>query len=385
MTKVAFTLGGLGDQWTGGVNYIRSLLHAIHTLSPDDIDVIAYVGTRSDPDRFELPPTVRLNRIRVLDRMSAPWLLDKLSTRSSGRPWIRNLALKRDGVDVHSHATPSQDRSLKSIGWIPDFQHIHLPNLFSSRERALRNAAFRNIASYSNLVIVSSDDARRDFVQFAPEFAAKAKVLRFAALPQDPRACSLAELMETYSIDRPYFYVPNQVWSHKNHATLVAALRVAVESVPEISVVCSGSTSDYRDTAFFGGLCAAIERAGIQHNIRFLGLIPYRHVAPLMIHSTAVINPSLFEGWSTTVEEAKALGVPLILSDIAVHREQSPRIANYFPPKSREHLAALLVNANSATFPERSESEISCAVDMHRIRISKFASNYLSILRQANE
>ena len=68
MTKVAFTLGGLGDQWTGGVNYIRSLLHAIHTLSPDDIDVIAYVGTRSDPDRFELPPTVRLNRIRVLDR-----------------------------------------------------------------------------------------------------------------------------------------------------------------------------------------------------------------------------------------------------------------------------------------------------------------------------
>ena len=46
----------------------------------------------------------------------------------------------------------------------------------------------------------------------------------------------------------------------------------------------------------------------------FLGLIPRDDVQGLMEISVAVVNPSLFEGWSTTVEEAKALGVPLVLS-----------------------------------------------------------------------
>jgi glycosyltransferase involved in cell wall biosynthesis len=43
--------------------------------------------------------------------------------------------------------------------------------------------------------------------------------------------------------------------------------------------------------------------------------------------STALINPSLFEGWSTTVEEAKSTGTPMILSDLGVHREQAEGMA----------------------------------------------------------
>lgn len=47
--------------------------------------------------------------------------------------------------------------------------------------------------------------------------------------------------------------------------------------------------------------------------------------------AVANINPSLFEGWSTTVEEAKAIGKPVALSGILVHREQNPGQARYFP------------------------------------------------------
>lgn len=43
-----------------------------------------------------------------------------------------------------------------------------------------------------------------------------------------------------------------------------------------------------------------------------------------MMTTNALLNPSRFEGWSTTVEEAKAAGTPMILSDIPVHREQAP-------------------------------------------------------------
>ena len=46
--------------------------------------------------------------------------------------------------------------------------------------------------------------------------------------------------------------------------------------------------------------------------------------------ASALINPSRSEGWSTTVEEAKSFGVPMILSDIDVHREQTGGTARYF-------------------------------------------------------
>ena len=70
-------------------------------------------------------------------------------------------------------------------------------------------------------------------------------------------------------------------------------------------------------------------------------MIPYADLAALMQASVALLNPSLFEGRSTPVEEARALGVPLLLSDLAVHREQAGDDAVYF----ERHSAAALADA----------------------------------------
>ena len=51
---------------------------------------------------------------------------------------------------------------------------------------------------------------------------------------------------------------------------------------------------------------------------------------------------SRFEGWSTVIQDAKALGRPLLCSDIAVHREQVPRALGFFPTDGAEVLAELL-------------------------------------------
>jgi glycosyltransferase involved in cell wall biosynthesis len=66
---------------------------------------------------------------------------------------------------------------------------------------------------------------------------------------------------------------------------------------------------------------------------------------PLARAAIALINPSLFEGWSTTVEEAKSLGVPMLLSGIALHREQAGTRAQYFDPHSEFEAAECLSNA----------------------------------------
>ena len=43
-----------------------------------------------------------------------------------------------------------------------------------------------------------------------------------------------------------------------------------------------------------------------------------------MYHSIALINPSKFEGRSSTVEQGKSMGEKIILSTIPVHKEQKP-------------------------------------------------------------
>ena len=58
-----------------------------------------------------------------------------------------------------------------------------------------------------------------------------------------------------------------------------------------------------------------------------------------MSASSALINPSLFEGWSTTVEEARAMGVPMLLSDFDVHLEQMGNHAIYFDRHAPQTLA----------------------------------------------
>jgi glycosyltransferase involved in cell wall biosynthesis len=90
---------------------------------------------------------------------------------------------------------------------------------------------------------------------------------------------------------------------------------------------------------------AALAKDEIAEQVRLLGLIPRHDQVRMMRRAIAIIQPSLFEGWSTVVEDARALGRPTLLSDIPVHREQNPPGARFFAPSSPEALADLLAEA----------------------------------------
>jgi len=80
----------------------------------------------------------------------------------------------------------------------------------------------------------------------------------------------------------------------------------------------------------------------IQNNIQLLGMIDILEVYYLMRNCISVINPSFFEGWSSTVEEVKSIGKNIILSDIPVHREQNPPEGIFFNPHNPQELAEIL-------------------------------------------
>ena len=65
-------------------------------------------------------------------------------------------------------------------------------------------------------------------------------------------------------------------------------------------------------------------------------------LACLCSGATAVVIPSLAEGFGLPAVEAAACGAPLLLSDLPAHRETLDGAALFFPPTDVTALAGLL-------------------------------------------
>lgn len=83
----------------------------------------------------------------------------------------------------------------------------------------------------------------------------------------------------------------------------------------------------------------------LEEDFHFRGLLAYADVVGLASQGRALISPSIFDCWSTAVEEAKAVGVPLVQSGISVHREQAGAGALYFDHASPASAAEAMLLA----------------------------------------
>ena len=256
---------------------------------------------------------------------------------------------------------------------------------FSRRRRIRRRDRwFAQLASFCHRVIVSSEDARRDLVKFRPSSERKARVLRFVAgLTTAPDEPGGRDILQRYGIDGPYFHLPNQFWIHKNHAVVIEALGVVRARGRSIRVVATGNTTDSRRPGHLQELLDRAVTLGCADDFNVLGLLPYADLVGLMHSSMALINPSFFEGWSTTVEEAKSIGKTIILSDIPVHREQAPDYAHFFDPKSPVQLADSLIEVADAYSLDRDMSRFAIAQENLPAKIQAFAARFEDIILDA--
>lgn len=350
MIRVGFVLAFLDHSWIGGLNYYKSLLSAIRELPERQIEPVLFVGEKTPPELLRDFPAFERVPTALLDRWSPQWVLRKSLNRITGKDSLLEGELLRHGVSVLSHAAPlGKGAAVKSMGWIQDFQHRRLPEFFNDGECAQRDAQFGEICRNSDVVLVSSHAALADLAAFMPECVQKSSVLRFVPdMAGSGRAAPIETVRKKYRIEGAYFHLPNQFWRHKNHAVVIAALDLLERSGQGITVVCTGNTNDHRHPDYFGGLMQTVENCGLAGRFRVLGVVPYADLMAIMMNSVALINPSLFEGWSTTVEESKILGKTILLSAIDVHIEQAPPRGHYFDPQDANALAGLMVQIANA-------------------------------------
>ena len=386
MLRVAFLLPGNGQSWIGGSNYLGNLLGAVAALPDRRIETVLLVPPDADETdiRARFPADRLIRTPHVLSRH--PWrLAGKLCERLTGRNLPLEWLLSRHRIDLVSHMPPAGTRPrTPTLSWIADFQERHIPAFFSPAQLEQRANEHRHAASAARMIVLSSNDALADLRDVIPEAAGKSRVLQFVSSMKAPEVERSPEaLRAAYGIEGPFFHLPNQFWIHKNHRVVIDALALLRARGRDVTVICTGHTSDYRHPDFFASIQAHVTASGVADLFRIEGLVPYADVAAFLRDSVAVINPSLFEGWSTTVEEAKSSGKRILLSDIGVHREQAPDRGRYFDPRDAEALAALMIEALDTHDPDADTIARSQAIAALPARLEAFARTYQAIAIEA--
>jgi glycosyltransferase involved in cell wall biosynthesis len=227
--------------------------------------------------------------------------------------------------------------------WLPDLQHVHLPHFFSAEELSARADWIAALARSRGILVLSSEAALADFLKLCPHPATTPQVWSFCTVLTEHETGG-RNPRDAYGLPAKFAYLPNQFWAHKDHLTAFEALAKLRQRGLDLPLVCTGLEEDRRNPDHFARLMRYLSENGIDGAVRCLGLVPRNDQMEIFRHASVVIQPSLFEGWSTVVEDAKAVGRPIIATDLPVHREQLEGYdpAWLFRPSAAEELAALL-------------------------------------------
>ncbi len=386
-----FDMGGSG--WTGGLTYLRNLGHAVRTTIPEQLSLFLIRAVSPAQGQEDFVSEYFNGVIEVSPFGGSTYSPSEIIRRGvsllAGGDIINarrfEKVLVREGIDVVFGQGLTRKFTLPSVGWFPDFQHVDLPQFFSRRDIMLRNHLVRRMARNCSRMVFSSLHAEQCFLRLHPTHAAKARVLNFVAhLPAQVKKTDPTYLLQKHRIPDKFIYLPNQLWMHKNHLTAFQAVKMLAERNLHVCLVCSGNLSDKRNPDYKSKVFSYIQNHGLSDRIFILGMVDFDDVYALIRQSCCVLNPSLYEGWSTTVEETKTIGKPMILSDLEVHREQNPPETLYFKPHDVDALANAMekVWRMYPSGPNRAVEE-TAAQDYPR-RSKAFAQSFADICREVS-
>lgn len=352
MIRLAFVIH-FNRTWLGGMNVIFNLINTIQNYknTKSKIEIILFTNSKKKIKKFKLDKNVKIIEDQKFFKQNIfIKVIDKIFLIFTGKTIFLEKFLLKYKINYISHTTlvTGNKSFTKSIIWIPDFQYLYFPKFFSLKYKILKKINLKIYKNHAYKILLSSNEAKKDLKKICNISKNKILVNRFAFnLPKCSKLKNFSYLKKKYSLKKNFFYLPNQYWIHKNHHVVIKALKkIKYESDKNIFIYSSGSKEDYRHPQNFKNLFEIVNKYKLQKNYIYLGLIPFIDVLSLIYHSLAVLNPSYFEGWSSTVEQAKAYNKRIILSKIKVHKEQNPKYAHYFEPDDYIKLSRILLKIN---------------------------------------
>jgi glycosyltransferase involved in cell wall biosynthesis len=237
---------------------------------------------------------------------------------------LRELELDRLEA-IHFPLTvmlPPVDRP-PAVTTILDVQHEELPQFFSRPERAYRTVVYGRTARRSRLVIAISEHAKATIVE------------RLGLEPERVRVIHLGIDHDRFRPGAPpaerdpFVLYPANHWPHKNHERLFEAFALIRRERPELRLVLTG-----------GGH----ERRALPVGVESPGRVSPDELVRLYQHASALVFPSLYEGFGQPTLEAMACGCPVACSNVSALPEVVGNAARLFDPRQPEDIAVAVLD-----------------------------------------
>ncbi len=352
--NLAFYINFNHKKWLGGLNIILNLANYLadnQKKLKHKINIFLIIKDYSIKKDFKISNKIKIiyNK-KIIEMNIIKRIFDKIYLLFFGKTLIFESFLKENNINYLSHTNIATGKKsfCKSIVWIPDFQYLHLPHLFTLKYKIFKKINLFLYSRHAYKILLSSNDAKKDLNKISKIKKNKIFVSKFVFSIKNPTHLpKIQYIIKKYKIRKNFIFLPNQYWVHKNHILVLKALKkIGIRNLEKykVQIISTGQNKDYRDLNHFNRLSNYIEKNKLKKFYKYLGLIKYEEVLSLIYNAKSIINPSLFEGWSSTVEQAKSYNKHLLLSNIGVHKEQNPKYCNYFSPKNYEKLSKLILN-----------------------------------------
>ena len=225
-----------------------------------------------------------------------------------------NSIFHREGIQVLHYpktAIPPRHQPLQvpMVLTFFDMQHEYMPEFFTEAELEERKKIFRPSAERADYIIAPSA-----FTAHSLREKFKTPEDKMISIPVGvPNNCrrmspeAVALVRHKYHLPDHYMIYPANPWLHKNHARLMAALRLLKDHRSlKLNLVLTGKLQNTAWSAMPLALAA-----GIEDQVHDLGYVPSEDMPALYSGADMLIFPSLFEGFGIPLLEAMACGIPV--------------------------------------------------------------------------
>jgi glycosyltransferase involved in cell wall biosynthesis len=247
--------------------------------------------------------------------------------------------IEQAGVDLmHFTFQEAFLTEVPSIYQPHDLQHLHLPELFSERERRRREIVYRTHCARAALVIAMTSWGKRDLIEryeLAPD---KIAVVSWGSVLSEypaPSAPELSALGSRLSLPEAFALYPAQTWPHKNHLRLLEAIAMLRDQHGlTVPLVCPGQKN-----RFYSQVAERARELGLERTTWFPGFLEPTELRGLYGLARLLVFPSRFEGWGLPVCEAFAEGLPVASSTAAGLPDLVGDAGLLFDPDDTEQIA----------------------------------------------
>lgn len=162
-------------------------------------------------------------------------------------------------------------------------------------------------------ILADSESTKRDLVRLYRTPVEKVTVL-YSGVGEEFKPIAdveaLAAVRKKYQLgERPYLFTVGTLQPRKNLQMLIRAFRPIAAKQTHNLIIAGGKGWLYEE------LLRESEQQGVENVVRFVGFVDDRDLPALYSGATALLFPSLYEGFGLPILEAMACGTPVIASD----------------------------------------------------------------------